>query len=401
MTNSAIVVALLVAGTAGTASAQVDPQEPPRDPTGATDVAPELAIGLRAVTSVDGIRDDRGSTSNALDFSDTYAFLRPRIQLYGDGLRAGALFGITFPDVYFQPGTLFLADANAFLDHRWGTIRIGRGRIRSRLVPMPTLRDDDMIRYSDVQNPFSAGLSTADLQFGNTVEVALWPTPRWYAELHAENLTNTVLAPADERAFRLNSIGITAGYRQIPADAPTSIVRQLAVGANTYHVDVAGQRWTSDILAAGWLNLLVDPIHEIDLRAQVAYSLGVAGATPDTPAGAEQTRAVYGVASLGYTYRRRMLPTLRTAVIVGARRYTGAELDQRSVAANVFYALGPTVEVGVQYQYQRRDTALPVAFGDAEEHTIKLALVGTFETVIGRLFDERDSVLNTSSRYLP
>lgn len=399
MTSKALAIVLVCA--TNTALAQVDPQEPPRDPTGATDVAPELAIGLRAVTSADGIRDDRGSYSNALDFSDTYAFLRPRISLYDSGLRAGALFGITFPDVYFQPGTLFLADAHAFVDHRYFTIRIGRGRIRSLLVPMPTLRDDDMIRYSDTQNPFSNGLSTADLQFGNTLEVSLWPAPRWYAELHAENLANTVLAPADERAFRLNSIGFTAGYREIPANAPTSIVRQLAIGANTYHTDVAGQRWTSDLLAAGWLNLLVDPIHEIDLRAQVAYSLGIVGATPDMPAGAEQSRAVFGVASLGYTYRRRLRPTLRAALIVGARRYTRAELDQGSVAANVFYALGPTVEVGLQYQVQRRDAGLATAFGDAEEHTIKLALVGTFETVIGRLFDERDSVLNTSSRYLP
>lgn len=399
MTSKPIVVAALCVARA--ALAQVDPQEPPRDPTGATNLAPELAIGLRAVTSIDGFRTDAGSSSNALDISDTYSYLRPRIQLYDTGLRAGMLLGVTFPDVYFEPGTLFVADAHAFLDHRWFTVRVGRGRIRSLLVPMPTLRDDDMIRYTDAQNPFSAGLSTADLQFGNTAELSVWPTPRWYAELHAENLTSTVLAPADERAFRLNSVGITAGYREIPADAPLSVIRQLAVGANTYHTDVAGQRWTADVLAAAWLNVLVDPIHEIDVRAQIAYSLGVAGATPDTPAGAEQTRAVFGVASIGYTYRRRLLPTLRAALVAGWHRYTRADLDQAGLAANVFYALGPAVEVGVQYRYQRRDAGLATAFGDDQEHLVAVALVGTFETVLGRLFDERDSVLNAHSRYLP
>jgi hypothetical protein len=395
-----IAVAALLA-IATPAAAQVDPTEPPSDPTGATNVEPELAIGLRAVTSINGARDDAGATSNALDFSDTYMFLRPRVHLYQAGLRAGALFGITFPDVYDQPGTLFLADAHAFVDHRWGTVRIGRGRIKSRLLAFPTLRDDDMIRYSDAQNPFSEGKSTADLQFGNTLDVSVWPAPRWYAELHAENLASSVLSPADERAFRLNSLGLAAGYRQIPADAPLSIVRQIAVGANTYHIDLPGQRWTSDVMAGAWLGLLVDPIHSIDLRGQVTYSLGIDGAMPDTQAGAAQSRAVFGIVSLGYTYRRRLLPTLRSAILVGARRYTRADRDQSSVAANIFYSLGATVEVGLQYQYQQRDAGLPNAFGDAQQHSIKLALVATFETVLGRLFDERDSVLNVNSRYLP
>ena len=224
---------------------------------------------------------------------------------------------------------------------------------------------------------------------------------RWYAELHAENLASSVLSPADERAFRLNSLGVAAGYREIPAEAPLSIVRQIADGANAYHIDLPGQRWTSDVMAGAWFGLLVDPIHAIDLRGQVTYSLGIDGATPDTPAGAEQSRAVFGIASLGYTYRRRLLPTLRSAVVIGARRYTRADRDQASVAANVFYSLGATVEVGLQYQYQRRDASLPDAFGDAQEHSIKLALVASFETVLGRLFDERDSVLNVNSRYLP
>jgi hypothetical protein len=88
-------------------------------------------------------------------------------------------------------------------------------------------------------------------------------------------------------------------------------------------------------------------------------------------------------------------------VIAGYRRYTKVELDQWSIAANVFHAIGTTVEVGFQYQYQRRDAAIPAAFGDDQEHSIKLALTGSFETVFGRLFDERDSLLNTEGGYLP
>lgn len=389
-----------IAGTAALAAAQVDPAEPPADPATPI-VEPELAIGIRAVTSVNGALTAGGGETTAIDFSDTYVFLRPRVGLFASTMRAGALFAVTFPDVYDEPGALLVADAHAFLDDRWGTLRVGRGRLRSRLIPFPTLRDDDLIRYTDAQNPFSEGLSTADLQYGNTADLSLWPWPRWYLELHAENLPTSSLRPVDESAFRINSLGFNAGYRQIPALTVLSAIRQVAVGVNAYHVKADDQAWTADALAGAWLGVLVDPVHAVDLRLQLGYALGIDGVTPDSPAATQQARAASAVASLGYTYRRRLLPMLRTNVLSGVRRYTEADRTQWSVVANGFYALGASVEVGAQYQYQRKDAALPDAFGEDQEHSIKLALIGRFETVLGRLFDERDSLLNTEGGYLP
>ncbi len=394
------VAAVIVIAFPLIATAQVEPAEAPRDST-AADLEPELAIGIRAVTSVNGVLMDGGDATSAIDFSDTYVFLRPRIAMYGSTLRAGALFAITFPDVYDEPGTLFLADAHAFLDHRYGTLRMGRGRLKSRLIPMPTLRDDDLIRYTDVPNPFSEGIGTADLQYGNILDLSLWPAPRWYVEVHAENLASSALRPVDERAFRINSFGFDAGYRQIPALAPLSAIRQLAIGTNVYHVDSAAQIWTADVLAAAWFGLVVDPVHAVDLRVQGMYSFGIENVVLETPAATQQARAIAAVASIGYTYRRRLLPAWRTNVIGGYRRYTEVDRDQWSIAGNLFHAIGATVEVGLQYQFQRRDAAIPSAFGDDQEHSIKLALTGNFETVFGRLFDERDSLLNTKGGYLP
>lgn len=389
-----------VASVAAPAAAQIDPAEPPVDPAD-PEVEPELALGMRTVTSVNGAMIDGGGTTSAIDFSDTYVFLRPRIGMTTADLRAGALFAITFPDVYDEPGTLLVADAHGFLDHRWGTLRVGRGRLKSRLIPFPTLRDDDLIRYTDVPNPFSEGTSTADLQYGNTLDLALWPAPRWYVELHAENLPASALRPVDESAFRINSIGFDAGYRQIPALAGLSAIRQLAIGMNAYHVRAEDLRWTADALVGAWLGVVIDPVHAVDLRAQVGYAIGIDGVMPDAPETAQQARAAFGVGSLGYTYRRRLLPTARFNLLGGYRRYVDAEVAQWSVVANGFYSLGPTVEVGLQYQFQRNDAVLPDVFGEDQEHSIKVALVGRFETVFGRLFDERDSLLNTEGGYLP
>ena len=197
------------------------------------------------------------------------------------------------------------------------------------------------------------------------------------------------------------SFGLDAGYREIPALAPLSAIRQLAIGTNVYHVDTAAKTWTADMLAAAWLGLVLDPVHAVDLRVQGMYSFGIENVVLDTPAATQQARAIAAVASIGYTYRRRLLPAWRTNVIGGYRRYTEVERDQWSIAGNLFHAIGATVEVGLQYQFQRRDAAIPSAFGDDQEHSIKLALTGSFETVLGRLFDERDSLLNTEGGYLP
>ena len=179
-----------------------------------------------------------------------------------------------------------------------------------------------------------------------------------------------------------------------------SVVRQLGVGANAYNVDLPERKWIFDVLAGSWLNLIVDPIHTVDWRAQVTYANGAPGADPTTPTGSFRARSVSGFSSIGYTYRRSLLPTFRANVGGGYRQYLDRDSDQMSVLGNVFWALGQTVEVGAQYQYRQADGSLPRIFGEDQVHSVKLFIVGTFETVVNPLFDDRASLLNTESGYV-
>jgi hypothetical protein len=403
MSNRTLAAALFatVLAAASPALAQVpDPAEPTVDPT-TPGPHVEAMMGLRAVTSVNGALDTSNHASGLLDFSDTYAYVRPRVSLYNDALRAGAMFALTFPEVYVQPGTVFVAEANAFVESRWFTLRIGRGRMSSRAIAIPTLRDDDLIRYTDLSNPFSLVGSSADQQFGNVLDVTFWMTPRWYADVHVDNLPNLVLQPQTLASFAINSYGLTAGYRQIPALATTSFVRQVAVGANLSAVDLPGQAVMFEALAGGWINLFPDPVHNVDLRAQAIYNRGTDVTALRTINDTYRAPTVSAVASLGYTYRRDMMPAFRANLIGAWRRYLDAGANQISLVANAFVALGPAFEVGLQYQFQDNDPAVPLAFGEAQIHSLKLALVGSFETVVGRRFADRDSILNTQSGYVP
>lgn len=391
----------LICGAREVAAQQVDPEDAPEDP-GRSEPWVEWSLGLRGVTSVAVAEHEERGSRTAIDFSDSLIYLRPRVPLtVSRELRAGALFGITFPDAYEQPGTLFVADAHMFLENRWLFFRLGRGSLKSHIIPTPAFRDDDLIRFAELQNPFSDGASTADHQYGNVADVTIWPTPSLYADLHAENLSNSVLGSESLAAFELNSLGWTLGYRQLPSQTTLSVVRLLGVGANAYHVDLPEREWSFDVLAGSWLNLIVDPVHTVDWRAQVAYAGGVPGADPTTPTGSFRARSVSTFSSVGYTYRRSLLPTWRGNVAGGYRRYLEQDVDQLSVLANAAYALGQTVEVGLQYQYRQAGGSLPRIFGEDQLHSAKLFFSGTFETVVNPLFDDRASILNTESGYLP
>ncbi len=400
--NISALLAVVAACASTPAAAQlVDPEDPPEDPA-RTDPSVEWRFGVRGVTSVSGTLQEDLGTSASFDVSDSLVFVRPRAPLtFLPDLRGGALFGLTFPDAYEQPGALLVADANVFLEHRWFVFRLGRGRIKSHIIPTPALRDDDLLRFAETQNPFSRGESTADHQYGNVADVSLWPTPTVSVDVHLENLSSGVLAPEALAAFEPNSLGVTVGYRAIPAQTTLSVIRQLGIGANAYRLDLPEAPFAFDAVAGSWLNLLVDPVHTVDWRAQVSWAVGVPGADPTTPTGSFRAASVSSFTSVGYTYRRSLLPTVRANVAGGYRRYLEGGADQLSVLGNVFYALGQNVDVGLQYQYRLADAALPRIFGEEQSHTFKIILIGTFEALLNPLFDDRASPLNTDNGYLP
>ncbi len=393
-TSSAVVaVALLFTQVANAQEAEVDPAAP--------QPAAQFDYGLRGVGSINAQKGYGGANAlGTIDISDTYAYVRARTPMFAAEHRAGAMFAVTFPDQFYEPGTLLVAEANTFYETRWLTVRIGRGRIASTVVPMPTLRDDDMIRFSGAQNPFTDGRSTADHQYGNVAEAAVWATPRVFAQVHLENLSNFVLQPQALSSFALNSYGLTLGYREIPSLVRTSVVRRVAIGMNAYRVDLPAQEVLVDAVVGAWINLVPDPVHTVDWRVQAIYdrgspSLGIV-TLPDT------FRVEQGMitTSLGYEYRRDMLPTIRTNVIGAYKRYIKDGIDQLSIAGNVFYSLGATTEIGVQYQFRSR-VGIPEAFGDDFAHSVKVALIVALDGTTTPIFTERNSLLNVESGYLP
>lgn len=395
-TSSAVVavaVTLLFTQAANAQEAEVDPAAP--------QPAAQFDYGLRGVGSINAQKGYGGANAlGTIDISDTYAYVRARTPMFAPEHRAGTMFAVTFPDQFYEPGTLLVAEANVFYETRWLSVRVGRGRIASLVVPMPTFRDDDMIRFTGAQNPFTDGRSTADHQYGNVAEAAVWATPRLFAQVHLENLSNFVLQPQSLSSFVLNSYGLMLGYRELPSLARTSVVRRLAIGMNTYRVDLPTQEVLVDAVAGAWINLVPDPVHTVDWRVQAIYDRGVPSLGIVTLPDTFRVEQAMVTSSFGYEYRREMLPTFRTNVIGAYKRYIKDGIDQFTIAGNAFYALGATTDIGVQYQFRSR-VGIPEAFGDDFAHSVKIGLIVALDGTTTPIFSERNSLLNVESGYLP
>ncbi len=373
-------------------------------PSFAQESSPELTIGSRGVVSVLGdfsmTPGQSGQVSGLIDFSDTSFLVQGRYELFR-GLRGGVLIGFQFPDSDSDLGVIFFHQINVFLSSRWFRIKVGRSRAQTSLFDFPTLRDDDLLQYTNVLNPFSSGRNTQDHQFANSLEMTGILASRYYFSLHAEHMI-TNADTLGTTSFLLNSVGASVSYQEIPAFARTKALRYLGAGLNLYFLDKTQQSVLWNILLGAAINIIADPIHLLEVRFQGIYSHGVAGQKLTNLNSSYRLRYLSAAASLRYQWFKSTIPTLQAAVTMGYRRYLeGVDTDSWSLVANFFYRLGYGFDVGIQYQFESNQPSLQTALKfPGTEHQLQLVLVFEFEKVFGMLPNRR-SILNVEHRYTP
>ncbi len=385
-----LVALAAVVGTTRSASAQ--------------EVQPELTLGVLSLGSVGGEfsggANGGDGAAGLVDFSDTSLLLRGRIQLYPD-IRGGSVVGLQFPDADSALGTVFFHQAYVFIQGRHFDVKLGRSRLQSSIVEFPTVRDDDLLPYSDALNPFSTGSTTEDHQYGNVLEVTGNLASTFFLSVHAEHL---FLTPGDQASsdFTLNSFGSTITYRNIPARIDNERIREAGVGVNYYDARGDGRAATWNVIAAGAVNVVPDPIHLIDARAQGIFNNGDASASLSDPNSTFRVRSVRGTAALRYLYSRAMIPTLQLAAVGGFARYIDdGNASSWSGAVNGFYSLGARFDLGLQYVLRRDSSQVRSALGTPEYgHSVQAVLRFGFEFAVNTL-PNRDSILNNEHGYIP
>ena len=385
-----LVVLLLSAGLSNAGNAFAQPQaELTVGTRGVSSVGAELSAGADAVDGAVGV----------IDFSDTAVLLRGRLQLFPD-VRGGSVVGLQFPDADSDLGVVFFHQTYLFLESRYFDIKLGRSRIQTSIVEFPTVRDDDLLPFTDTLNPFSVGSTTEDHQYGNTLEVTGILASKYFLSAHAEHL---FLTPGDRGGvdFSLNSFGSTLYYRNIPALIDTEVLREVGIGVNYNDAKNDGRDATWALIAGGAVNVVPDPIHLLDVRAQAIYNNGDPGTSLSDANSTFRARSIRGAAALRYLFSKGMLPTMQIAVVGGYARYVDNGANTWSGILNGFYSIGYGFDVGVQYQLGRNSAQVRSALGAPElVHTPQAILRFGYELNVNPL-PTRDSILNVEHGYIP
>ncbi|MBN4059247.1 hypothetical protein JYT22_01185 [Endomicrobium sp. AH-315-J14] len=365
---------------------------------------PELTIGTRSIASVaaelSAGADSQGGALGVVDFSDTSVMLRGRLQLFPE-FRGGSVVGFQFPDADSDLGVVFFHQAYLFLEGRHFDVKIGRSRVQSSIVEFPTVRDDDLLPFTDTPNQFSSGTTTEDHQYGNVLEFTGILSSKFFLSAHAEHM---FLSPGDQgsRDFTLNSFGSTLRYRNIPARINAGVIRELGVGVNYNDAKDDGLPATWTAIAGGALNIFPDPIHLFDARIQGIYNHGDEDTELSNANSTYRARSFRGAAALRYMFSDGSVPTMQVAIVAGYTRYIdNADASSMSGIVNGFYNLGYGFDVGVQYQMSHDSAGVRQALGTPElAHTQQAIMRFGYELSANPL-PERDSILNVEHGYIP
>jgi len=374
-------------------------------------VASAIQLAGRGVMSFNsynragGVFVDENSAVN--DFSDTGLLLGLRQKLYNN-YRSRFVIGIQFPDAESDLGQVFFHQVHFQMENKWSVFKLGRTRVRSSLIEFPTLRDDDALQFTDVLNPFSAGHNTEESQYGNVAEAGVIIKQRLFVTAHGEHFTETPVPPAtSEEDFSLNAIGGTIEYRVPEVQRfNRNILAQLGIGWNNFLTERVGysgfDRALKNIIFSTVLNIYPDPVYFVDLRYQTIYNFGFDEVKSiNSFADLARTRSISHFGSLRLVYRKLERPAAHFSLGFGYKTFP--DLDNQTSAmtliANGFYRLGENLDIGVQYQFMdlRKDL---LNLYTQKEHSIKLALVFSFEQFWNKYYDERDSLLNLEHGYL-
>ncbi|AOU98839.1 hypothetical protein BI364_13505 [Acidihalobacter yilgarnensis] len=378
---------------------------------GNSSVTPRISIMGRGIATFDGMLGKQaigGARNNSMiNYSDSFLDAQFDSRLYS-GIHGGMLLGLRFPDAGSGIGPVFYHQMNVFLEaQHWG-LRIGRTSLPNYLIAFPTLRDSDLIDYTQVPNAMINNPASEYAQYGDVFKGSYyWMSSRLrlsgFAAHQFESNTSGQLLDR----FSLNSGGTQINYELTPGARYSSWLRQL--GAEIYYQDVRNipgkQRQYSYILG-GVINLDRDPVDHWELRFQAIDNQGAGIRSVSTVQAQAQARSQAYVFSVRHVHSPYLVPRLQMALTVAYQRFDGVDASRYSIVPNVTYRLGANTNLIAQYAFLHNQGTLQKSLngpyaGLKNNSTVTLGLAYDFGITSNDYFGNRTSLLNTEHGYLP
>ncbi|GAB4274261.1 MAG: hypothetical protein Kow0092_29700 [Deferrisomatales bacterium] len=372
---------------------------------GAT-VIPRLTLGGRLISTLDATWADGegrgGDDRYDVNIADTSLLLRADRKLFDKSI-GGAVVGLEFPDPDADfTDTVFYHQVFAFLWDRSYQVELGRTKLRNTLVEFPTLRDDDLLRFTEIQNGFSQSNTEEFQQFGNHLAVDLFfPAHRMTLTGYLAQRIETDAGGNVRAEFDINSGGLQVQFEQPEGLRFSGRLRQLGVGWDVQQVDAGRDEWKHALVAGGVVNLTMDPQDHWEGLAQVIYDGGAGPLDLTSYQGRSLAETLAVVAGVSFRHSTFQLLRWKASLTGAYKNY----LDEGgawewSAVPSFQYQLGDGVGLLVQYQYTDRGQDLARAVGFDGEHTVQVGLNFDFETLFNDYIGERRSILNLEHGYV-
>lgn len=402
--NMLTVIPALVALSPICSLAQVQhtpiPEQPSTSPQIEVDGSGIVSLELR--TPRNTLPDGTKLSTTRINFTDSSLLVGISDRLYRQGGIGSFVIGTTATDGSINSSSTGLMLNQLYLDYSTAPLEVTLGRtdVATRLIGFPTLRSDDLVEFTRVLDPNSNGNNVEEQSYGNVASVTYNSRLRYFVNLHAQHLINTVDSSSDQTG--INSYGLNLVYEGVPALTADEKVPTWGIGYE--HQDIpSANGGGNDVLYGGLVyNIAPNPVNRVDVRLQDVYSTGNTltsfGSIADTYRAAANSVAV----AFRYLHSPFGKPSYQVALTMGFRKYQNVDHSGTyALALTGVKRLGDGFDLIAQYSYQHRASAYAAPFGGADDNSIQLGLAFNFNSIFHRFLGSRRSLLNLQHQYIP
>jgi hypothetical protein len=267
------------------------------------------------------------------------------------------------------------------------------------MVAFPTIREDDLLAYTRLLNPFSSGELSEEHSYGNVAAVTLNSGLKRFATIYGQHLLNTA---EDAGGSGINSGGVTFQYLAAPGVENLERVTQWGVGYERRAVPNRLGGASNALMASGVINLQPSMVRRVDLRLFGSTTFGNSTDAFTTETDAFRADATAVAASLRYLKTPFGHPGGQIALTAGYRHYAKvSNADSFGIALTGVKRLGQGFDLVSQYAWEHRDEALAAVAGGRNEHRVEFGFVFNFQSTINKHISPRRTLLNTRHQYIP
>ncbi len=369
---------------------------------------PQLEIAGSGLATLDigrnGLFGGRGIGSQSqINFADSSLSFGVAQRLYRGAIGSFTIGGLTVDEANTGHGVqMFMHQAFVdFQDLRFEGY-LGRTNTPSaQLVAFPTVREDDLVDYTSVLNPFSNGVNPEEHRFSNVASVVLNHGLKHFVNLHAQHQIDS--AGVGQSDSGLNSFGVNYQYLGNPALMSIDRVPSWGAGFERRAITSAAGGTSNVLYGGGVLNLRPSVTNKLDLRvlAQSTFGNDTASLTSlNESYRADQQSIAFSLRSLSSPFGK---PGSQWALTAGLKRYSKVSgANAYGIALSYAKSLGAGFDLVTQLGYERRSTAMAGAFGGKTDSAVlQIGLVFNFGSTLNQQIGPRRSPTNLLHQYIP